>query len=239
MAREGQGYPRWRRDMMMMMMIYNESVCLYFWVIDDLCGILQGCCCGGVDKYVYLSTEIVLKKDKYKSIAWWFIVYWATDCNRYISSSSSSSRATSMDIPDPLSPPLPIVHHLWQVFRATSAECMFELVVLLLPGHMWGSIIYNTYSHQRTDCFIVSQLFSVARHAQIYLRLSITRLSQQANNVKSGIIRHYVHIFSLPDTKVFNSFEEFCIMRVAAINSFARVLKPRGGAYIWQVLISW
>ena len=33
--------------------------------------------------------------------------------------SSSSCRATGMDIPDSLSPLLPIVHRLWQVFRAT------------------------------------------------------------------------------------------------------------------------
>ena len=39
----------------------------------------------------------------------------------YISSSSSSScRAASTDIPDPLLPLLPIIHRLWQVFRATS-----------------------------------------------------------------------------------------------------------------------
>ena len=36
------------------------------------------------------------------------------------SSSSSSCRAASTDIPDPLSPLLPIVHRLWQIFRATS-----------------------------------------------------------------------------------------------------------------------
>ena len=35
-------------------------------------------------------------------------------------SSSSSCRAASTDIPDPLSPLLPIVHRLRQVFRATS-----------------------------------------------------------------------------------------------------------------------
>ena len=34
-------------------------------------------------------------------------------------SSSSSCRATSTDIPDPLSPLHPIVHHFWQVLRAT------------------------------------------------------------------------------------------------------------------------
>ena len=66
----------------------------------------------------------------------------------YISSSLSSCRATSTDISDPLSPLFPIIHRLWQVFRATSryphiaAECMFMLVVLLLPGHMWESRLY-------------------------------------------------------------------------------------------------
>ena len=33
---------------------------------------------------------------------------------------SSSYRAASTDIPDPLSPLLPIIHRFWQVFRATS-----------------------------------------------------------------------------------------------------------------------
>ena len=37
-----------------------------------------------------------------------------------ISSSSSSCRPAGTDIPDPLSPLLPIVHRLWEVFRATS-----------------------------------------------------------------------------------------------------------------------
>ena len=35
-------------------------------------------------------------------------------------SSSSSCRAASMNIPDPLSPLLPIIYRFWQVFRATS-----------------------------------------------------------------------------------------------------------------------
>ena len=38
----------------------------------------------------------------------------------YISSSSSSCRAISTDIPDPLSPPLPIIYGFRQVLRATS-----------------------------------------------------------------------------------------------------------------------
>ena len=32
----------------------------------------------------------------------------------------SSCHATSTDISDPLSPLFPIIHRLWQVFRATS-----------------------------------------------------------------------------------------------------------------------
>ena len=36
------------------------------------------------------------------------------------SSSSSSCRAASIDIPDPLSPLFPIVYRLWQVFWTTS-----------------------------------------------------------------------------------------------------------------------
>ena len=47
--------------------------------------------------------------------------------------SSSSCRAISMDIPDPLLPCLPIVHHIWQVLRA--APCI--LTELLYVGLSW------------------------------------------------------------------------------------------------------
>ena len=51
----------------------------------------------------------------------WILSYTWTHMYIYISSSSSSScRTTSTDIPDPLSPLLPIVHCFWQVFRVTS-----------------------------------------------------------------------------------------------------------------------
>ena len=74
----------------------------------------------------------------------------------------------------------------------------------------WYQLHFNflflyLYYHPQTDCFIVSQLFSVARHAgrlklgskpaQLYVRLSIMPLSQQVNHVSSGIIRHYVVVF--------------------------------------------
>ena len=84
--------------------------------------------------------------------------------------------------------------------------------------------------HRQT--FILSQLFSIGRHveclklglkpAQLYIRLSIFLLTQQATYVSSGIIRYYVVAFvylhfALLDTRVLNSLEELCIMQVAAI----------------------
>ena len=85
----------------------------------------------------------------------------------------------------------------------------------------------------RQHRFVVSQLFSVARHvgrlkleskpAQLYVTLSIIPLIQQAYHVSMTIIRYEVAAFvclhyTLPDTRVLNSFDEICIMRAAAVN---------------------
>ena len=77
---------------------------------------------------------------------------------------------------------------------------MFARLVLF-----YSNIHIYIYSHPQTDCFVVSQLFNVARQvgrlklgskpAQLYVRLSIILLSQEANHVSSGIIRHYVVAF--------------------------------------------
>ena len=54
----------------------------------------------------------------------------------YIYISSSSCHAASTDIPDPLSPLLPIVHHLWQVFRA-SPHIVTELLYVCSSWSSW------------------------------------------------------------------------------------------------------
>ena len=102
------------------------------------------------------------------------------------------------------------------------------------------------YCHSHTDCFVLSELFSVARHAgrskpgskpiQLYVRLSLRPLGQQADHVGQGNFKGiYVataaasvclHVYTLSATRVLNSFEELCIMRAAADNSFTRVLNP-------------
>ena len=48
--------------------------------------------------------------------------------------SSSSCRATSTDIPDPLSTLLPIVHRFWQILWATSRI----ITELLYVGSSWS-----------------------------------------------------------------------------------------------------
>ena len=61
------------------------------------------------------------------------------------------------------------------------------------------TIYIYIYSHPQRDCFVVSQLFRVARHiaclelglkpAQLYVKLSIITLSHQSTLISSGIIR--------------------------------------------------
>ena len=104
-----------------------------------------------------------------------------------------------------------------------------------------------------TDCFILSELFSVARHVgrskpgskpiQLYVRLNLRPLSQREYHVGKGNFKGiYVataaasvclYSYTLSATRVLNSFEELCIMRAAAENSFPRVLNPHGGASVF------
>ena len=78
------------------------------------------------------------------------------------------------------------------------------------------------YCNPQTDCFVVSQLISVVRHAgcfklglkpaQLDIRLSTIPLSHQLPYVSLGIIRHYVVAFTclyfaLLDSRMLNSYE--------------------------------
>ena len=65
------------------------------------------------------------------------------------------------------------------------------------------------------------------------------RSANKRTTLAKGIIRYYVAkaaatvIFkTLSATRVLNSFEELCIMRAAAENSFAQGLNPHGWPYI-------
>ena len=73
----------------------------------------------------------LLKRQEGLEFAWYHIT--VLNYLYYLESSSSSGRATSMDILDPLSPLLPIVHRFWLVLKATS----HILTELLYVGSSW------------------------------------------------------------------------------------------------------
>ena len=94
----------------------------------------------------------------------------------------------------------------------------------------------------------------MARHAghskpgskpvQIYVRLSFKPVGQPSGlrwlrEFFKGIYlataaAAFVYIFhTLSATRLLNSYEELCITLGAADNSFARVLNPHGGAYVY------
>ena len=132
---------------------------------------------------------------------------------------------------------------------------MFQLSICRNPfthAHIYIYISYiYIYCHPQTDCFVLSELFSVARHVgrskpgskpiQLYVRLSLKPLGQQAYHAWLRELLRYLFsiissrlftFYTLSATRVLNYFEEVCIMRAAAENSFTIVLNPHGGAYI-------
>ena len=71
------------------------------------------------------------------------------------------------------------------------------------PNHLYIYIYIYIYYHPQTDCFILSELFSVARHAgrskpgskpiQLYVRLSLRSLGQQAYHVWQRELLRYLY----------------------------------------------
>ena len=105
-------------------------------------------------------------------------------------------------------------------------------------GWSWVIYIYiyiYIHCHPQTDCFVLSELFSVARHvgcSKPGLKPS-DRSANKRTTLANGIFKVSVclYFYTLSATRVLNSFEELCIMQVATENSFPRVLNHHGGAY--------
>ena len=90
----------------------------------------------------------------------------------------NTARAASTDIPDPLSPFLPIVHRLWQVFRATS-RILTELLYVcsswsscfcssICRVHRSTSLIYINTPHTHIHLFICVHTHT---HTQSHTRI--------------------------------------------------------------------
>ena len=103
--------------------------------------------------------------------------------------------------------------------------CIYIYVCIYIYIYIQLYICIYIYSHPQTDCFVLSELFSVARHAgrlkpeskpvQLYVRLSFRPLDHQAD--QGNFLRYFilataaafVYIFyTLSATRVLNSFEE-------------------------------
>ena len=94
-----------------------------------------------LDNFLSFNQNIMSKfrPDNYRK--WLSYIYIYIYINTYESSSSSSScTAISMDIPDPLSPPLSIVHCSRHFFRATSRIG----TGLLYAGSCWSSYLCSS-----------------------------------------------------------------------------------------------
>ena len=71
---------------------------------------------------IFISKSVYLKFFVHENMLKTVKFVWKDVYNDWVNcgfSSSSWCRAISTDIPDPLPPPLPIVHCFWQVFRVT------------------------------------------------------------------------------------------------------------------------
>ena len=70
------------------------------------------------------------------------------------SATSSSCRATSMDLPDLLLPPISIIHHSWEVFKATS--CISTK--LLYIGSCQSFYLCSSIKQKYMFCFLASKV---------------------------------------------------------------------------------
>ena len=95
------------------------------------------------------------------------------------------------------------------------------------------------HCHPQTNCFVISQLISMARHARCFKPgsklgwLYTSRISYRTaisnHRISEEILTHMYHFllftYTLNGYQMLNSLEKLCITRVATGNSFARVLK--------------
>ena len=105
------------------------------------------------------------------------------------------------------------------------------------------------YCHPQTDCFVVSQLFHVASWDRNPLNFTLDLVSDRSVNKRTRWLRYYkvlcsssssVRLFTfytLPDTRVLNSFEEFCITRACSRKFLCKSAQPPWGSVCIYIYI--
>ena len=93
-----------------------------------------------VDIYIYIYICVYIHLYIYIYIRIYIHIYIYIRIYIHIYMSSSSYRDASIDLPDPLSPPFPIVNHSREVFQATS--CIGK--ELLYIRSSWSSFVWSS-----------------------------------------------------------------------------------------------
>ena len=132
---------KWQRFLCISFSRTDSSLCMYHCVVWLNSNFLHN------SLWITFSHPVVsnLCPSLLRSLIMWLAVFSLSSHNRHylfccawsvsaFTSSSSSCRATSTDIPDTLSPPFPIIHIFRQVLRATPRI----LIKLLYVGSSWS-----------------------------------------------------------------------------------------------------
>ena len=128
-----------------------------------------------------------------------------------------------------------LVLNTWSICKETFLERLFISLYIYIYIVVSWSVYGHTHKHTHTHTHTIlhlSQLSTLHIYTHTYLHIHL-----RTNSPKVHGIIHFDRVrlftfYTLPDTRVLNSFEELCIMRAAAVNSFVRVLNPHGRAYI-------
>ena len=142
-------YQSWRRVIFFSMTYITDHVHIKVWLANELPF-------ERAQSSIYYQTNVDRTKEKSSSeefVQSWRVVgaHTGEDGGGFVIIIVIMSRYHVADISDPLSPPLPIVHCFWQVFRATSSICTELLYVYsswtpCLCSSMWrGPQEYITY----------------------------------------------------------------------------------------------
>ena len=133
------------------------------------------CLCIYMSMYMYVYIRVCININIYM-----YICLCVNMC--VYTSSSSSCRVASTDIPGPLSPLLPIVNHLQQVFRPTSCEytymCVYMCICVCAYIYIYIYIYICVYIYVYICLYIYIYIYNVSQkwvHPSHFCRyLSIT-----------------------------------------------------------------
>ena len=129
-----------------------------------------------------------------------------------------------------------IYQHLVWPFLKSWWSCLWSLVLFNLSLNLY--IYIYIYCHPQTDCFVVSQLFSVARHARfsklgskhgwLIYQPKILPHSYKETSISEGILNSYVSL-------LFVLFFLFTYIRLTATESLTH--SKSLALHKWQPLL--